>query len=364
MTDSKQDISAPVSSETTVERPDEPTHASPKSSIPPLARGFFGGLVGGIAVSAVVGGGLVAAWPSLHDVLLGDETRRLSLLEHAIDDLNPRLVAVERDQNRSAGAADATGMAQNLAQKVSSLEAQAHAPLADPRIGALSDRTDRLSADMSRLTADIQALRGAIPPEGTILRLAERTEAAEKEVRGIAQQHASAQALLLVVGQLRDAVNRGDPYAFELQVVRRIANHDDMAQVDSLAVSAAEGVARRELLLGQFPAVAKSTVQADLLPPDDNLWQRALRKVMSLVDIRKVDGQGTSAVAVVARAETWIKDGDLTKAVQEIGTLTGRPAEAAAPWLKAARDRLAADKALSELSASTAAQSASASANR
>jgi uroporphyrinogen-III synthase len=295
---------------------------------------------------------------------LDNEARRLTLLEHAIDDLNPRLVAVEREQSRTAGTADATGAAQNLAQKVSSLEAQAHAPLADPRIGALADRTDRLSADVSRLTADIQALRGAIPPEGTILRLAERTEAAEKEVRGIAQQQASAQALLLVVGQLRDAVNRGDPYPFELQVVRRIANPDDLAQIDSLAASATSGVARKEILLSQFPAVAKTVVQADLLPPDDTLWQRAFRKLMSLVDIRKIDGQGTSAVAIVARAEAWIKGGDLTKAVQELSALSGRPAEAAAPWLKAATDRLAADKALAELSASTAAQSASASANR
>jgi hypothetical protein len=349
---------APAATEPTAERPDEALPAAPTPASPTL-RGFLGGLLGGLAVSLAAAGGLVAAWPSLHDIVTGDEIRRLTPLEHAIEDINPRLVAVEREQIKNAGGADAAGLAQSLAQKVAALEAETHAPLADPRIGALAERTDRLSADVSRLAADVQTLRGAIPPEGTILRLAERAEAAEKEVHDLAAQHASAQAMLLVVGQLRDAVNRGDPYTFELQAVRRIvANRDDLVQIDALAPAAAEGVARKDALFARFPNVAKDALHAGVLPSDGDLWQRALHKLTSLVDIRQIDGRGTGTAAVVARSEAWAKDGDLAKTVQELSALEGRPSDVVAPWLKAARTRLDIDRALSELSASTAAQTA------
>lgn len=359
MTDNNQDTAAPAAAEPTVETAEEVPPPAPKPAGSPVVRGFLGGLAGGILVGLAAAGGLVAAWPALHDVLTGDETRRLTSLEHAIDDINPRLVAVEREQIRDAGGADAAGIAQNLAQKVAALEAQAHAPLADPRIGALAERADQLATDVSRLSTDVQTLRGAIPPEGTILRLAERTEAAEKAVRNIAGQHASAQALLLVVGQLRDAVNRGDPYTFELQAARRIvSNRDDLAQVDTLAPSANDGVVRKEVLLSRFPNVAKEALHAAVLPPDGTLWQRALYKVTSLVSIRHVDGQGTGPTAVVARAEAWARDGDLAKAAQELTSLDGPSSDVVAPWLKAAQARLSVDRALSELSASTAAQTA------
>ncbi len=357
MTDNNQDI--PVPAEPTTETVEEAPPAAPKPAMSPAVRGFLGGLAGGVVVSLVVAGGLFAAWPTLQDVLTGHENRRFTPLEHAIDDINPRLVAVEREQLRTADGADAAGLAQSLAQRVAALEAQAHAPLADPRIGSLAERTDRLTADVSRLGADVQTLRGAIPPEGTILRLAERAEAAEKEVRTVAAQHASAQALLLVVAQLRDAVDRGDPYAFELQAIRRIAaTPDDVVRIDALAPSAAEGVARKETLLDRFPQVAREALQAENAPADGDLWHRALRKATSLVDIRHVDGQGTGPAAIVARAEAWSKQGDLAKAVQEVSTLDGPPSDVLAPWLKSARARLAADHALSELSASMAAQTA------
>jgi uroporphyrinogen-III synthase len=358
MTDNNHDTPVPATAEPTPEGTDETPQVSAKPTISPALRGLLGGLAGGLAITLIAVGGVIALWPDLHDVLLGSDVRRLSQLEHAIDDLNPRLVAVEREQIRSNSSADAAGMAQSLVQRVAALEAQAHAPLADPRIGALAERADRLSSDVARLIADVQALRGAIPPEGTILRLAERTEAAEKAVRVIAQQHASAEALLLVVGQLRAAVDRGDPYAVELQAVRRITGRDDLPQINALAASAAEGVVRKEILIGRFPAIAKDAVEAEMLPPDDGLWQHALHKLASLIEIRRIDGQGTGTTAIVARAENWIKAGDVTKAAQELEALSGRPSEVAAPWLKAAKTRDAADRALSELSANTAAQGA------
>ncbi|PKU24781.1 COG4223 family protein [Telmatospirillum siberiense] len=357
MTEIPQDAPASLSPATTGEPAVEPP-ADRKPPPSPVVWGFLGGLFGGIVVFVAAIGGLAAAWPDLREAVFGDEPRRLTTLEHAIDDLNPRLAAVERELNRRNGEADATGLAQTLAQKVAALETQVHAPLADARVGSLAERSDRQAADLSRLTADVQSLRGAIPPEGTILRLAERAELAEKAVRDIATQRASAQAVLLTVGLLRDAVNRGDPFTFELQATRKVlADQADTPPLEALAPLADKGIARKETLRNTWPEVEKAILRSAVLAPDGNFWERALYKVTTLVNIRKIDGQGTGTQAIVARAETRIGESDLAKAVEELSHLDGAPADAASAWLKAAKDRVAADRALSELSAASAAQS-------
>lgn len=327
-----------------------------KAAPSPVIRGFLGGVAGGVLLSLAAVGGLTAAWPDLRGVVLGDELRRLATLDHAIEDLNPRLATVERGLNRRSGEPDAAGLAQTLSQRVSALETQVHAPLADPRVGALADRSDRLTADLSHLAADVQSLRGAIPPEGTILRLAERAEAAEKAVRDIASQRATAQATLLVVGQLRDAVNRGDSYAFELQTTRKVlGDHADTSPLEALSPMADAGVPRKETLQNAWPGVAKGILRSAVLSPDGDFWQRTLYKVTSLISIRKIDGQGNSTQAVVARAEARVGEGDLSKAIQELSHLDGAPSDTAAAWVRSAKARVSADHALSDLSTAAAA---------
>lgn len=345
---------APASSETAADQPRP--QAKGKA---PFISGVLGGAVGGVIVLTAALGGIAAFWPDVREIVLADDYRRLALLERAIDDLNPRLVAIERELSRRGGEAETVGLAQTLAQRVATLESQVHAPLADPRVGALAEQSERLASDVSRLGADLQSLRGAIPPEGTILRLAERAESAEKAVRDISAQRASAQATLLVIGQLRDAVDRGDPYAYELQALRRVlGEHADASGLDALAPYTEKGVRRKDALIDAWPGVAKAALDAAIAPPSADFWQRTLAKLTSLVSIRKIDGQGDSAQAIVARAENRIGEGDLARAVQELGHLDGAPANAAAVWTRDAGARVAADRALSELSAMVAAQTA------
>ncbi|HLN22915.1 MAG TPA: mitofilin family membrane protein, partial [Patescibacteria group bacterium] len=216
-------------------------------------------------------------------------------------------------------------------------------------------KTDQTAEDLTRLNGAIDGLRRAMPPEGTILRLAERAEQAEKAVRDVAAQQQSAQALLLVVGQLREAIDRGDPYDIELRAARRIAPAEEAPSLDALTASASTGVARRDALVADFPALASAIVRAEFAP-DGNFWQRALNKLTALVNIRRIDGTGADTAAIVARAEARVKDGDLAKAVQELSALQGAPAQVAAPWLKSAGARVAADRTLSQLAATAAAQ--------
>jgi hypothetical protein len=322
--------------------------APPKPSSPAL-RGFVGGLLGGVTVAALLAGGLVATWPKLHETLLAGDTARQAALERSLDEVNQRLAALD---GRAASHETAS-----LAQRLAALEAETRTPSNDPRVAALAQKTDQTAEDLARLTTALDAVRRAIPPEGTILRLAERAEQAEKAVRDVAAQQQSAQALLLVVGQLREAIDRGDPYDIELRAARRIAPADEAPSLDALTASAPTGVTRRDALVTAFLPLASTIVRAEFAP-DGDFWQRALNKLTSLVNIRRIDGDGADTAAIVARAESRVKDGDLAKAVQELSALQGAPAQTAAPWVKAAGARVAADRALSQLAATAAAQTA------
>ena len=326
--------------------PTEPPPPATASAVSPLLRGVVAGLAGGVVAGLLIAAGLDAAWPELRDRLLAPTDRRLTILERAIDDLNPRLSTVEREQSRLGLSTDATAATQTLSQRLAALETRAGS--ADPRVGATVEQVNRLAGE-------VEALRRAMPPEGTILRLADRAEVAEKELRELATRRQSAEALLLVVGQLREAVNRGDPYEVELRAARRVAPADDAATLDVLAAGAATGVARGNALIAAFPAVAKDILRAAIAPPDGDFWQRTLNKASSLVSLRRIDGQGDGTAAVVARAEARVKEGDLAKGLQELAALQGDPAQIAAAWMTSAAARVATDRALSELAATAAA---------
>jgi hypothetical protein len=351
MTDDNQADQA-VAAEPTAELPGEAKSAKTGSS---LFRGVAGGLIGGVLVLLLAAGGLVAAWPILQTVLIGDLQSRLATAERAVEDANGRIAAIQREQAQVASSDAATSLPA-LAQRVAALEAQVRtSSSSDPRLTALADQ---LGTDTARLKGEIDAVRQAIPPEGTILKLVDRAESAEKEARQIASQHASAQALLLVVGQLSEAVNRGDPYQSELRAARRVAGPEDASLLDALTADAANGIPRKDALVVAFPALANDIVRAGYGPATGDLWQRVRDKMTALVTIRRTDGKGDDTASIVARAEAGAKQGDVVKAAAELAGLKDEPAQVAAPWIHAANARGSADRVLSELAASAAAQTA------
>ena len=123
-----------------------------------------------------------------------------------------------------------------------------------------------------------------------------------------------------------------------------------IAAADPLADAARNGVASRAVLQQQLAALADKI--AAPAPPTGKRkwWSEALDRLRGLVTIRHLDHaakSGPGAAVEVARAD--LAQGDLAGAVAEIGKLTGANAEAAQPWLQMARQRLAAETALSHL---------------
>jgi len=160
-------------------------------------------------------------------------------------------------------------------------------------------------------------------------------------------------AFVLGVGQLREAVRSGRPFADALSGLRAIAGDDREAAgaLAALQPFAGSGVADLASLRARFALVAPRIVAA--APRTGTGWlDQTLARLSSLVSIRRTGpaaAAGEGPEAAVARAELALGGGDVDAAVKALEGLGGPAADAASPWLAGARARLAADTAVATL---------------
>jgi len=177
-----------------------------------------------------------------------------------------------------------------------------------------------------------------------------RADALEETV----ERSAGRSALVVALGSLRAAAERGRPFDAELRSVRALAVTLQAPQLDDplnrLAESAGTGLPSLVGLQRSFAALAGRAARS--LRSGDGGWvDQTFERMTSLVTVRRTgDISGATPEAVVARAEILLNDGDLLAAVAEVAALEGRGPETDA-WLRRARLRLVAERALDDLAA-------------
>jgi hypothetical protein len=349
MTDS--DSAPPAPSVSDVPAPDAPASdvpAKPRRRLPRIAA-----VVLVLLVAAAVGG--VVAWPWLAEMLQpppagptsAELAGRIATLDNDLAALRLRLGQLENRQPPVAAANDA-----GLERRVAALEAALAARPAAP-----AHLADDVKAQGDRLAVVEKNAADA----ATVLRLADRVDKAEAALRDLQSRRSSAGALLLAVGQLRQAVDMALPFDAELRAVKALAppQAETEAALAALRPRAATGIPGRPALAARFTLLEPAIVRAEVLPDGDGWWPRTLNRLMTLVTVRREDGSagGDGAAELAARAEARLAEGDFAAAVAEAGHLTGGPQAVAAQWLDDARARLAADQALTELAAGAIASS-------
>ena len=251
----------------------------------------------------------------------------------------------ERQSQTPAGSAPALGPVEN---RLTQAEAAIKALQAQPQVSRIAEQLDTLDkqvAELKRTSADAAA----------VLRLTDRVEKVEAGFRDMQARRSSASALMLAVGQLREALAKAMPYDAELRAVKALAGQDPEVgnALEAVRPRAVTGIPTFPVLTARFHGLAPAIVRADVLPVEQDWWRQTLDRLASLVTLRREGGEaaGTSSAAIVARAEAALAQGDLAGAVSEAEQLQGGPADQAANWLADAKARLAADKAVSELTA-------------
>ncbi|WP_431857219.1 COG4223 family protein [Azospirillum sp.] len=266
-----------------------------------------------------------------------------------VQQLNDRLAKLEQ---RPAPAAASTAPVDlsAITARIDALEkrpAPAAAPVApsvDP--AAVKALADRVAAVESKPAGDPQ-----LPSEVAALKQQVATLAQQAGAK--ADAAAGAQALVLAAGQLRGALAGSGPFPGELQAVKALGSTDAELNkaVDAIAPHAAKGIPTQAQLADRLEREASGIVRAEQ-KGEGGSWVKDVTGTLStLVTVRRQGGEvvGNTADAIVARAQAALNRNDLKTAVDEMSTLQGPAAQAAAGWLADAKARLAANAAGQQL---------------
>lgn len=276
----------------------------------------------------------------------GDAARQIAVL----------LQRLERLERRDAQAAGATA---NLAEKVevvrqlAELEARLRAEMARGTDSGARDAAAQARARADAIEKEIAARLDAVAKETAVkIEALNRDIAARIDGDQRALTSSRGAAVIGVAARLRQALEAGGPFTSSLEMLAPLAAADPQiaAMRDDLTKAAPTGVTPVRVLAGEFPAVARAVIAADLA--DDSFWQRVLGKLKSIVSIRRV-GENTKGMepdAILARAEAAVNAGDLGRAVGEMKQLSGAAAPPAAAWLVSAETHLAAQRIVDRLS--------------
>ncbi|WP_254434942.1 hypothetical protein [Magnetospirillum sp. UT-4] len=263
---------------------------------------------------------------------------RVDVLESALEPLAYRLA----DFDRRLGAVEAA------ARKLES--APMHAAGKAEANGDEQAQLARLSTDLAALKTELEVLRKVAGDEGGAAKLSNAVEKAEASFRRMAERRDRAPVFLAVLGQLREAVDRGTAFELQIRAALTLGDKGLSDRLGPLLPHAGTGIATRVALAEGFTGVAQqarramAAAGASWVPPVLRRWLGAA------VVVRRAEGGGEGAEAALDSALRLVAGGDLGAGVAAVRDVEGPAAEVLLPWVEAAEIRLRADATLSELS--------------
>lgn len=289
-----------------------------------------------VAESAAETSAAIADSPDTDKEAVTALSTRLDRLEQRLDGLEARPLASATGGGSEAAAVNEAllNLIGSLRERIVSLEARETVAPAD-----LETMTNRIETAESGAGARIAGLEADL---ATVRQLAEK-RAPQRERAGL---------LLLAVGQLEAATTTSGSFAAQLASVKDLASGESAETAEALAVLEGHdsGVATVTSLTQRFNDLAKAVSQAKLAGSDEGLVGKTLNTVASLVTIRRTDvAEGPGVDAILVRAESAVRAGDIAGAVAALEELSGAPAERASEWVAAAKARVAVDQAVARL---------------
>jgi hypothetical protein len=285
----------------------------------------------GRVVSGVIGGivALVGAAALQWAGVLPSPEADTSALEQQIAELrNSRPAAQTLDEGAQVALNDAVENAKQAASQASGLSAALDAirqSVADIQKNAGSGP----AADTSGIDARLAALETQLNTSqqqaeqagGVAAGATERLNALEAKVNDPSGQ--ANMALAMAATGLKAAIDRGEPFAAELDTYIAVA--PSAGDVESLRAFAAKGIPTLNVLVSQFADVApKIIASTHAVDPNAGVIDRLWASASSLVQARPVgmvEGEGVDAIT--ARIEAHLNAGDLGAAIAEWEKLPG-----------------------------------------
>jgi len=320
--------------------------------------GFLSMLLGGVA-AAVIGYGYAQyqsnSWPfgtGTEDPFRSQTAASLEQQSQQLDELSSRLGNTET----VVGAFDVSDLTEAVAQlgsSVTDLQGQ---------IGDVSDQIGRLEVRVVEL--EKRPMEAALSPEAVAAyeremdALRSDIESQRNEIQNFAaeavaaEQNSDAQmqiaAARAALAGLTVALESGS--AFEEQVAT-LGTTGSVTVPPALASVAADGVATQAELVDAYPDAARAALAAarSEAAPEQGA-NHVLNFFRDQVGARSVTPrEGDDADAVLSRAESALKSGDVAATLAEVTTLSEAAQTAMADWITMAETRVAAQDAAATL---------------
>lgn len=288
---------------------------------------------------------------------LDQALKRISQLEAGIKEV--RKVAEQVASQPAKG--DASQTLNDVMRRLKALEGSAaNESTLKQSVSEMQSKLSQLEQQTAKASQAAQANEAAQKQsvsemQSKLSQLEQQTAKATQAAQANVAAQADSKALLLAVSQLRDSVRRGEPYAKDLDALRKIAGNDTevAAALAPLQDHATTGIPTLAALTQRFEAIAGRLVSAANVSTNAPWWQRALGKVEGLVSFRRDSAAAGGVQGAVAQAEHLLSDGDLKGAVAALAEVKPKLGPEAtstlAPWLAEANARLDAERALAAL---------------
>jgi hypothetical protein len=263
--------------------------------------------------------------------------------------------AINREIEALKVAVEAIASAQrNLATSTSTASPAAPAPSAPAvDLGAVDTRIRTATAPQAEriagLEAALTALRREVEATAAAGKTAETRIAALDANRTRASEIGQRAALVVAVGTLRAAVERGGPFAPELRTALALGLPAEAAR--PLSAAAERGLPTQGQITQRFAALAPSLVKAaPAAGASGGILDRLAASAQNLVRVRPIgEAAGDDVPTVVSRIEAKLGRGDLAGGLADFDKLPEPVRAIGASWAAEARSRHAADEALRRL---------------
>ena len=320
-------------------RPEPVSHVPPShepiSDEPsaPLSPWVIAALSGAVAASLVICVGWLLGWPAV----LPATSSAPAFNAAVIDDLAARVTSIEAKISKPAAPAPdpaMVGRVEALEKSLASLRGDLSGLRAQSEKLAASVNDAKSTPRESAASADLSAINE---------RIAELERAARAQVSEIAQESgkpADDVPLRRVVAAsvLDVSVRQGEPYAAALAAAKSLAeNADALKPLDGFAATGVPSAASlsRELLT----LVPKLSPAQETATSGSGIVDRLQAGAAKLVRIERTDGVGNDRGAVVARVTAAALRNDFAEARRELKTLAPADRAAAQGWLDKADAR-------------------------
>ncbi|RAZ74852.1 COG4223 family protein [Mesorhizobium atlanticum] len=336
---------------------------SRKTGVNAIAAGVIGGVI------ALAGAGLLQAVGMLGAP--GSGGGSLDGVNGEIASLKSEIAALKESGDKGASA-KVDGLSSALEQvksDVAALKSSAGQGGDGAALKALGDKVGQIEAavaelqkngnaapvDLGPLNEKIAGLDALVKSTGDAAKAEDgRVAALEQSVSQLsgkveAQASQPKIALAIAASALKSALDRGAPFATELDTFAAIA--PDAPELAALRSYADKGVPTRATIASEADAAANAMVEA-AKPVDQNagFFQSLVSSAESLVKVRPVGAvEGKGVPETVARMEVAVNQGDYAKALSEYDTLPDAAKAAGADFAGKLKARLEVEKQLEAL---------------